>query len=536
MENSYEVFFNQFIVKLNTTWTETHEQCVSASLLINSLSPIVAKMSEQLELMQMISEKKSSLKRRYLSMPTKEKIKLLLQIVTIIFCVCGLLVYTSMLCDQYFKGRTVVSIRFETLKVNHKIPAFTVCYPELVSMQKTTEYYPNPKLRKVFQNYLRLVSTADENQYRNENFTEKLNKLYYEKFNNMIKEDESITIRDLFELSMPFEAIQLDPIYPDNVGKPLIEVKILGNHHFKNGTSELRDIEDLHPIETIVLKEMSDHKCFTFFSHLNKTWRNLHMDLIEVSITIRHDIRHFPANRLSEQNLDFAMHSPNTIPLFLGVNNFRSVKANHFIEMTYSRWKTVLLKSPYKTNCKNYEMDDKQEFKFRSDCINHCIHHKINDCVKQKALLHNFVHKECVSRTEALWTRQIFAKHFSVQPCFAHFSPKHNKYDEFSERECLVKKTDQFEAQCANQCQPECKNRYYRYDIKNERPMSTGSTEIKIVHDQFPDQLTEHMPETTGIAFVANFGGLMGMWLGLSVLAILKFFLKTIFNRIHSSQ
>ena len=43
-------------------------------------------------------------------------------------------------------------------------------------------------------------------------------------------------------------------------------------------------------------------------------------------------------------------------------------------------------------------------------------------------------------------------------------------------------------------------------------------------HSSFPDILITHLPEITFNAFVCNFGGLLGLWLGLSVFTIFSEF------------
>ncbi len=48
------------------------------------------------------------------------------------------------------------------------------------------------------------------------------------------------------------------------------------------------------------------------------------------------------------------------------------------------------------------------------------------------------------------------------------------------------------------------------------------ATSIK--HNKIPDILITHLPEITFNAFVCNFGGLLGLWLGLSVFAIFSEF------------
>ena len=48
------------------------------------------------------------------------------------------------------------------------------------------------------------------------------------------------------------------------------------------------------------------------------------------------------------------------------------------------------------------------------------------------------------------------------------------------------------------------------------------STGIELSPSSHPSQITKHKPEMSPIAFASNFGGLLGMWLGLSALALLN--------------
>ena len=68
---------------------------------------------------------------------------------------------------------------------------------------------------------------------------------------------------------------------------------------------------------------------------------------------------------------------------------------------------------------------------------------------------------------------------------------------------------------------------HYPYDMSslatttaNIREGFNSAVDFTIQHNQLPDVLVRHMPEMSFISFVSNFGGLLGMWLGLSVLII----------------
>ena len=91
-------------------------------------------------------------------------------------------------------------------------------------------------------------------------------------------------------------------------------------------------------------------------------------------------------------------------------------------------------------------------------------------------------------------------------------------YDEFYEK---------FGQSCMDKCRPECHNRYYNNDFDSQEITDTDYlTFIYIHHNQLPDQLTEHIEDMSFIDFFGTFGGLLGIWLGLSAFAIFK----TMFN------
>ena len=82
---------------------------------------------------------------------------------------------------------------------------------------------------------------------------------------------------------------------------------------------------------------------------------------------------------------------------------------------------------------------------------------------------------------------------------------------------------EKFGQTCIDKCRPECHNRYYNYCFDSKEINGTDHmTFIYIHHNQLPDQLTEHIEDITFIDFFGTFGGLFGIWLGLSAFAIFK--------------
>ena len=69
-------------------------------------------------------------------------------------------------------------------------------------------------------------------------------------------------------------------------------------------------------------------------------------------------------------------------------------------------------------------------------------------------------------------------------------------------------------------CKAECNSKYYKIEIEKRDRKEVG--DFTIYHGEYPDILIEHIPEITLIEFFCNFGGLLGMWLGLSLFGILN--------------
>ena len=80
---------------------------------------------------------------------------------------------------------------------------------------------------------------------------------------------------------------------------------------------------------------------------------------------------------------------------------------------------------------------------------------------------------------------------------------------------------------CEELCLDECHTRYYNVDIKDKNKLLDTNPwnpeiRLRLKHNPLLDQTVEHSPEMSFISFVANMGGLIGMWLGLSAYAILQ--------------
>lgn len=92
---------------------------------------------------------------------------------------------------------------------------------------------------------------------------------------------------------------------------------------------------------------------------------------------------------------------------------------------------------------------------------------------------------------------------------------------------------------CESQCPRNCFESHYDYEIQTRKGdhfrMNHNEFSINLEHNRFPDQVIEHKPIMDWITLVSNWGGLLGMWMGLSVLYMCNKFLDQMFTRYSQS-
>ena len=84
---------------------------------------------------------------------------------------------------------------------------------------------------------------------------------------------------------------------------------------------------------------------------------------------------------------------------------------------------------------------------------------------------------------------------------------------------------------CNEKCKPDCSSKQHITEIKpypNLYKSIYHVYDIELEHSLIPDVIVRHSLEMTLMSFVCNFGGLLGMWLGFSILSISKHILKSI--------
>ena len=240
-------------------------------------------------------------------------------------------------------------------------------------------------------------------------------------------------------------------------------------------------------------------KCFTIFSHLKEKHRDLKIDLTNINIEHSSSLHWYPLNLID--HFYFEIHSPNTLPDFYETNLVTyDIKKEH--KFYYNQFPVELLSNTYDTHCFEYDLDYKfGNFNTRSDCITTC---------SQK-----YIKSECKIKEGIVGSRYILRREVLEQDQFRELSFTKDEYI------CQDQVEDEAKSMCEKECKPDCIFKYY--SVLNETLDNNnwdGHYLIKIIieHNSNPDVYIKYVPQTTLLSLICNFGGLLGMWLGLSFL------------------
>ena len=238
-------------------------------------------------------------------------------------------------------------------------------------------------------------------------------------------------------------------------------------------------------------------KCFTFLSHLKKEFRSIDIDLIRISTKVLPKPHWHSVNPLTY--IAVVMHSPNTLPEMNKVNVVK-IEMHRLNDIRFSQTEVEMLGKGYDTNCHNYDLDYKYgNFNMRSDCMTHCYY--------------NYIMKKC-DYGDKIPGSTFLLREDTLEYMNGTIGADKNGYE--------ANDHPAYEY-CSSFCRPDCNFSYYIYEHE-PGPSHTQylpQFDLRISHNSFPDIVIKYLPKTTFISFVCSFGGLLGMWLGLSFLTIL---------------
>ena len=416
------------------------------------------------------------------------------------------LIYQSIdLLNDFSMGKTVISLEVKRLE-EEPIPAVTLCSQNWLSIERLSNYSHNNKenisyYREVYQTlyeeYEQVLNQGDpistnENKSR---IMEKINKVYK-------------IIKGLVEFSglTPFQMMSNYSVKLTDKDNIYWYIGI-----FKGARIDKRLFpNEEEPIESFIPIPLNFHKCFTYYSHLKNMWTQFQFKLSYSILRAKYEYNNLPGWQMRPGDLSLSIHSPNSIPNYPALLQIDPKKAHDFY---YSQVNTELLGEGYDTNCFNYDLDYKYaNFNLRSDCLSSCIEDTV-----EKYPVFNGQKLSCRTTNYPL-RYEMFKMNEHINICY----PNNSIY--YASLPMAMKKLiTSLEYNCTQKCRMDCNYRYYilehkEMEIKNYK--NYLGTLITIRHGNLPDILIKYLPQTTFLSFICNFGGLLGMWLGLSILAI----------------
>ena len=252
------------------------------------------------------------------------------------------------------------------------------------------------------------------------------------------------------------------------------------------------------PLETTVFWQKKadfvhqfESKCLTFFSNVQKEWRKFQAQI--KAITIKMNMGAVSRSTSFSQLNFISIHSPNLLPDFDFQTTFTEFDSTNEINIRYSEHRIQRLGNGFDTDCHSYESDNSfGYYRMRTDCLNDCYYNKTREiCKVDRGLFRS----NTLIRKEYLMNGN--------ERLLSCYDPEY-KHESFSLKQ-----------DCEEICKFECNDKYYYIEIKT-RPDLTNSG-IYFSHNQYPDIFVHYIPEINFIGFLCNFGGLLGMWLGLSL-------------------
>ena len=227
-------------------------------------------------------------------------------------------------------------------------------------------------------------------------------------------------------------------------------------------------------------------KCYTLFSHSESSWDKIKMVFDRFVITLKLDAHSIPI--VPSLYIGMIMHSPNTMPF----EGYSFVNPGYEYIIKYSKWDVIRLGKGYDTDCREY---DPKKYT-RNDCI--------FDCYQERA--------KYLCQTDNFVSLPMLKKKTYFQQSNLNFS------------KCNIKMKINYEIldTCYNKCNKECHITYYLFTISKFKEIDMYQVDFLFRHNQMPDLTIQHIPEMPILTSICNFGGILGMWLGVSFVGILN--------------
>ena len=289
-----------------------------------------------------------------------------------LLCFSGFLFQCYDLYFEYMSGKTVVNIRVETI-LNQTLPAITVCYstyytPDTLKLNDSIAH----EFKKIYEEENEMIRLS-QNKTVNSRIVQLGSMKVQLKRERLLRNMKMV---DFFEkLTIPISLKGTYSTHYSNHYMYSVSADVIGFNYNRNEENmKLVKKEEKYlvrnPIESIMATKSNDtinnlRKCFTFFSHLQKEWRNFKIKLNSINFQI------IKGKDYKAKNFHLAIHSGNVLPNFYDFIEFKHYK---IYTIRYSEVQTQLLGSGFDTNCFEYDLNYKfANYNMRSDCITSCM-------------------------------------------------------------------------------------------------------------------------------------------------------------------
>ena len=406
-----------------------------------------------------------------------DKMKISIKQLIVVFCVIGFLYQTTDLILSYNSNNTVVNLEIGRIR-GETLPAITICNsePALNKLATINQYFKNH-----YNDYLKLL----EQNNGSEVIKHKLISLYSEIQYSVLFLINNHTL-DSYDLlknyTSSFEKniiITTDFAISDNINMT------------ENELDRIFKEQSYNPLISAKTR-FGFTKCFTFFSYLDNIWKSTKFDYFSILVRLvsNNSINYFT----HETRIRFSIHSANTIPDTL---SFKTIYPGKTYDLSFSSIKIKRLSDLYNTHCKEY---GDGQYEMRSDCIFDCYQKIMN----QQCNTNNLVASMSLVRDEYLLKNR---NQTPDEPCIKNEA-----------------KIEKIKIICMKSCHQECTYQYYLFQLERMNNIDLNGLFIlvDITHNKLPDITIIQLREMDLTTFVCNFGGLIGMWLGLSFINIIE--------------
>ena len=418
----------------------------------------------------------------------KDVLKSILNIVLLIICIIGLLYQSIQLYIQYSSGNTLVKVEYKLIK-NRIIPGITVCLPVFFSMEKVVKHLNDSKILNKYNelnNFLKLNNTNSKSKIK-----------IWLKWLTIITSRDWRELFNTYNLSYLFDNFSVkDTDFKMHLINQILNPRIC--RYYQNSSKYVMSITNFY---------FPTRKCYTFFSHLDTFWNNYTDQFEAIKFIVEHRIDWFPKELINFSEIFkilLTIHSPIEFPY--NQNQYYYLDFGKTYSLKFNEIQNRLLPPPYITNCRNYT---NSQYIIRGDCIKDCMSKRLIDCnikLRNKICINNS-YKYLIRKDHSNWMNRV-----NCSGCYG-----------------LIQSDIDY---CENYCPVDCLQIMYDLEISvQSRGFTSKSLAlIELIHNRLLDQIVEHVPEMNFIEFVSNFGGLLGMWCGFSIIFIGEYFIKLLFN------